>query len=162
MISSDDIMEILGENYNIPQDLIDEITKLSIFYAIAENFFWNGYAKFNNSEQYAEKFNNETTFNIDTHFDFFKSRYLSNTDSYDRLLALSNNRPENYNFIFEKLRAENPERNIKASAIISIIIRIRNNVFHGNKIPYISEASQASLLNIANNFLSEYIKSKQV
>ena len=94
---------------------------------------------------------------VDAIFDYFKDRYkvadnIYNTES----LSWRSNEKTYRNFVIEKFRDTQCSHQDKIKAVLYIIFRLRNNLFHGEKdIAIINEQKRTFVL--VNKFLMDLI-----
>lgn len=94
---------------------------------------------------------------VDAIFDYFKDRYKVFDNIYDTENLLWKEHEYTYrNFVIEKFRDTQCSHQNKIKAVLYIIFRLRNNLFHGEKdIAIINEQKQTFVL--VNKFLMDLI-----
>lgn len=94
---------------------------------------------------------------VDAIFDYFKDRYKVADNIYNiESLSWRSNENTYRNFVIEKFRDTQCSHQNKIKAVLYIIFRLRNNLFHGEKdIAIINEQKQTFVL--VNKFLMDLI-----
>ncbi len=94
---------------------------------------------------------------VDAIFNYFKDRYKVADNIYDiECLLWRRNKNSYRNFVIKKFRDTQCSHQDKIKAVLYIIFRLRNNLFHGEKdIAIINEQKQTFVL--VNKFLMDLI-----
>ena len=98
-------------------------------WAIFEGEACGGYAKINQIKTIKNRFSNINILEI---FSFFQLRYSNNKSKFDNLrISEQKIKQRTYNILTSK----SPTKDEMTEALLVILFRFRNNIFHGNKKP---------------------------
>lgn len=163
----------------MPDSTIDRIKKQLTCYEDSNNFLqsrrflfefaviWNLFEKKkmgNNASiakvsRFVEGLQNIENINVTEIFEYFKNRYTNNTDHPNLFEALRwrDKEKDKKDETYRILTLENPIGKDKIKAILYIIFRLRNNLFHGEK-SILTIDQQRATFNLVNSFLLDILE----
>lgn len=159
MIKTDHLHELVGLDIPFQPRLIQSILEFTICFSYAESKYFDEYADGRKAELYAGRLMALGKPEPVELFAFFKDRYI-NEENDRRLRGLTNDRRRDREDIEAGLKNEDADANVITSTVLRILIRIRHNLFHGNKVPLIMEEpeKQAELLERCIEYLAVLLK----
>ncbi|WP_456071507.1 hypothetical protein [Enterobacter quasiroggenkampii] len=155
MISAEELQRLLNLTEPPTEELMDVYLQFSMIFPRVEQRFFGGFAKCEDSSAYAQTLIDAEVEVPNELFQFFKQRYILNQDAQQRLAALSFGRVRDRQGIINGLQKADAADLDIMSTVVKIVIRIRNNLFHGNKDAYLYSESeeQVQLLRSCVRFL---------
>ncbi|EBZ0941207.1 hypothetical protein D7O10_10265 [Salmonella enterica subsp. enterica serovar Braenderup] len=155
MISAEELQRLLNLTEPPTEELIDVYLQFTMIFPRVEQRFFGGFAKCDDSLVYAQTLIDagvEVPYKL---FHVFKQRYILNQNAHQRLQALSFGRARDRQGIINGLQDDGEDDLNTMSTVVKVVIRIRNNLFHGNKDAYLFAESkeQAQLLRHCVKFL---------
>lgn len=155
MISADELQRLLNLTEPPSEELMDVYLQFSMIFPRVEQRFFGGFAKCEDSLVYAQTLIDAGAEVPNELFQVFKQRYISNNDAQQRLAALSFGRARDRQGIINGLQNDGADALNIMSTVVKVVIRIRNNLFHGNKDAYlfVESQEQAQLLRCCVRFL---------
>lgn len=162
MIDSNRIVELFGVDNPPPDNLLQAIFDFTMGFYYAEQRLFERSASLNRTDEYADnliRLTQENPVNSDRTFDFFKQRYTNELNGPEALESLADYQYVARIAIYEKLIIDEPTDAQKVSACLKVIIRLRHNLFHGNKgrAIEIDPQGQSLLIRRAVQYLSEWL-----
>ena len=163
----------------MPDSTIDRIKKQLTSYEDSNNFqqsrhflfeftvIWNifekkkmgNHASIFDVSDFVERLPNIDNINVNEIFEYFKNRYTNNTDHPNLFEALRwrDKEKDKKDETYRILTLENPINKDKIKAILYIIFRLRNNLFHGEK-SILTIDQQRATFNLVNSFLLDILE----
>ncbi len=133
------------------------IFNFAMIWNLFEDRCMDNFAKISKVDNLVEGLISINNLEVDTIFDYFKDRYKIFDNIYVTENLLWKEHEYTYrNFVIEKFRDTQCSHQDKIKAVLYIIFRLRNNLFHGEKdIAIINEQKQTFVL--VNKFLMDLI-----
>ena len=155
MISAEGLQRFLNLSEPPSDELIDVYLQFCMIFPRVEQSFFGGFAKGEDSLNYARTLLDAGIKVPNELFHDFKQRYILNGDAQERLDALCVGRERDRRGIVNGLQNDAATDLNTMSTVLKIVIRIRNNLFHGNKEAYlfVDSQEQAQLLRWCVRFL---------
>lgn len=160
MISAEELQRVLNLTEPPSEELMDVYLQFSMIFPRVEQRFFGGFAKCDESLVYAKTLVDAGVEIPNELFKEFKQRYIFNQDAQQRLAALTFGRVRDRQGIIDGLQNDEANDMDIMSTVVKVVIRIRNNLFHGNKDAYLYSESQeqAQLLRSCVRFLQGILK----
>lgn len=110
---------------------------------------------------FVERFQNIENINVTEIFEYFKNRYTNSTDNVNLFKALRwrDKEKDKKDETHKILILENPTDKDKIKAVLYIIFRLRNNLFHGEK-NILTIEQQRETFNLVNSFLLDILETQ--
>ncbi|MEG5841730.1 hypothetical protein UXO68_14425 [Enterobacter mori] len=155
MISAEGLQRLLNLPEPPSEELMDVYLQFTMIFPRVEQRFFGGFATCGESLVYARNLVNAGREIPNELFLNFRQRYILNNDAQDRLSALCFGRERDRQGINSGLQHEAAEDLNTMSTVVKIVIRIRNNLLHGNKDAYlfVDSHEQVQLLRSCVRFL---------
>ena len=131
-----DFRELLGINVDIEPRLKDSITNFTLVFSRAEQVLMEGNGSIRKTHEYAEELADKLGMDAGIAFDYFRNRYITSIDGESRLDALCPDKPRDRQKVFDAFVKVDPSSKDKMEAVLNVCLRLRHNLFHGNKWQY--------------------------
>ncbi len=133
--------------------------EFAVIWNILEKKKMRNHASIEKVSRFVEKMQNIENINITEIFEYFKNRYTNNTDHLNLFKALRwiDKEKDKKDETYRILTLENPIDKDKIKAILYIIFRLRNNLFHGEK-SILTIDQQRETFNLVNSFLLDILE----
>lgn len=133
--------------------------EFAVIWNILEKKKMRNHASIEKVSRFVEKMQNIENINITEIFEYFKKRYTNNTDYLNLFKALRwiDKEKDKKDETYRILTLENPIDKDKIKAILYIIFRLRNNLFHGEK-SILTIDQQRETFNLVNSFLLDILE----
>ncbi len=133
------------------------IFNFAMIWNLFEDRCMDNFAKISKVNNFVESHISINNLEVDVIFDYFKDRYKVFDNIYDTENLLWKEHEHTYrDFVIEKFRDTQCSHQNKIKAVLYIIFRLRNNLFHGEKdIAIINEQKRTFVL--VNKFLMDLI-----
>lgn len=133
--------------------------EFAVIWNILEKKKMRNHASIEKVSRFVEKMQNIENINITEIFEYFKNRYTNNTDHLNLFKALRwiDKEKDKKDETYRILTLENPIDKDKIKAILYIIFRLRNNLFHGEK-SILTIDQQCETFNLVNSFLLDILE----
>lgn len=152
----EDIRDLLGTDVDLSPDLIRAIINFTLVFSLAEQKLMDGRGSIMRTEKYAEIITDQYGMTLESEFDYFRHRYIGSQNAKSYLDALCHKKPNDREKVFTSLTKDNPSERDKAEAVLNVCIRLRHNLFHGNKWHYEIRGQEENLETVTR-MLSEYL-----
>jgi hypothetical protein len=134
---------------------LNEIKDFSLIWNVFENTVCNNNFRIDRVETWiAARGFNLTSFT--SHLQYFQNRYISNGQPNQRFSALHFRPNDRADFVLRVLLSELTSTNETLLALVIIIYRFRNNLFHGLKDIRVIDEQRTNFEN-ANSFLMHFL-----
>jgi hypothetical protein len=124
---------------DLPDDDRQAIMEFSLLWSLFEAKALDANASAKAIELLVQRWSKEGKLNgvgLDEHVDYFRDRYFDHDDFIDRFEKLNFRRNDKADLVKAVLRGEQDGAVEAASALLIIVYRLRNNLFHGEKWAY--------------------------
>ncbi|MGC8343624.1 hypothetical protein [Pantoea ananatis] len=157
MITEKDITWIFGSSIHLSQNLLEIVLKFTLAFSYAENQLMDGMSTTRHARNYANAMIAKPSFKFFDSASYFQSRY-SEEDGFDqKLRILCNNDKHSYEQITYAFGSTEATQLDKLEALFRIVIRLRNNLFHGEKWNYLL-SDQERNLSMATHFIVDALR----
>ncbi|HCT4438372.1 TPA: hypothetical protein OTX98_003347 [Klebsiella aerogenes] len=155
MISAEDLQRLLNLPEPPSEELMDVYLQFTMIFPRVEQRFFGGFATCGESLVYARNLLAARREIPNELFHNFRQRYILNNDAQERLSALCFGRERDRQGIISGLQHDADDDLNIMSTVIKIVIRVRNNLIHGNKDAYlfVDSQEQVQLLRSCVRFL---------
>ena len=150
------IRKLLGIDVDLSPKLIQSIVNFTLVFSLAEQKLMGGYGSIGRTHQYAETLIDEHGMDVNVGFVYFHKRYITSHDADYRLDSLCPDKPKDRKKVYGALVKDNPSSKDKAEAVLNVCLRLRHNLFHGNKWQYQLEGQEGNL-DTVTALLSDYL-----
>lgn len=148
--------KLLGIDAHIDQELVQEIIDFTLVFSLAEQKLMGGNGSIRDTHTYAATLSQQYGMNADVQFEYFHHRYITKQNADEYLDNLCPKKPRDRETVRIALMKANPSNAEKIEAVLNVCIRLRHNLFHGNKWAY-EFRGQEKNLRAVTSLLSEYL-----
>lgn len=123
-------------NKRIDISSLDNIRNFSLFWNVFESTVCRNQANANSICSKVDELVNKRNFNFQDYresYDYFKNRYTTSGKVNYEFNSLGFKRPDKKELVQEVLESDNPSKQNIIKALLIIVYRLRNNLFHGKK-----------------------------
>ncbi|MFV9686624.1 hypothetical protein ACNY67_06995 [Pantoea sp. KXB45] len=152
MIGKRDLEWIFGQPVNLSPALLDSVLRFTLAFSYAEHKLMRGWASTREARDYAKNLLSEKDFKFDIFENYFFNRYSKENGFEQKLRILCNNDNQSYNQINAAFTSNEISKIDRLEALFRVCIRLRNNLFHGEKWSYMLR-DQESNLDMATKFI---------
>lgn len=170
MINTDFMARDFGIENPFPDDLMQVSVKFMMAFYYCEERFFHRYCQFRDAESYVTRIlagqQEDPSVQIESAFQFFRERYITNADAAERRRALVSSLPNptpQDNTIETSFLHADGRLHSKLLASMYVIIRLRHNLFHANKYEAIHNDpdGQRVLISHAADLLGHLLKNSR-
>lgn len=148
--------KLLGIDANLDQELVQGIIDFTLVFSLAEQKLMDGNGSIRDTHTYAATLSQLYGMSADAQFEYFHHRYTTEKNAEERLDRLCPKKPQDKERVRIALTKVNPSNAEKIEAVLNVCIRLRHNLFHGNKWAYEIRGQEINLRAVTT-FLSEYL-----
>jgi len=152
MIGKKDLDLIFGQPVSLSPALLDSVLRFTLAFSYAEHKIMGGWASTRESRNYAETLLSEKDFKFDLFENYFLNRYTKENGFEQKFCILCNNDNQSYDQINAAFTSNETSNIDRLEALFRVCIRLRNNLFHGEKWSYMLR-DQESNLDMATKFI---------
>lgn len=156
MITERDLDWIFGRNVALSPDLLDAVLKFTLAFSYAEHKLMGGRSSAARANDYAVSLLDRGDFEFDRYARYFQNRYTREAGFEEKLTALCNGDGPSFIQINSAFSGISSKLN-QLEALLRVCIRLRNNLFHGEKWSYMLRDQEANL-NMATDFIVDVLR----
>lgn len=157
MINENDLHWIFGRSVNLNNDILEAVLKFTLAFSYAENALMEGHSSTKGAKDYAAKLINDSSFRFGPYSDYFRSRYNRDVGFEQRLQVLCNGDEISISQITKTFSSLESSPQDVIESLFRVCIRLRNNLFHGEKWSYMLEGQEENL-NMATAFIVDALR----
>lgn len=146
----------MGIDVDLSPKLIQSVVNFTLVFSLAEQKLMDGAGSISRTHKYAETLIDRHGMDVDGGFIYFYKRYITAENADHRLDSLCPNKPKDRQKVYDALVKDNPSSKDKAEAVLNVCLRLRHNLFHGNKWQYQLEGQEGNL-DTVTALLSDYL-----
>ncbi|KFB89008.1 hypothetical protein CR62_24100 [Serratia grimesii] len=147
---------MLGINVDLAPQLIQSITEFTLVFSLVEQKLMEGMGSILHTNNYANTLSEKYGMTADYEFDYFRCRYITGPNAEDYLNSLCPKKLRDKKIVYDALINDSPTNQDKIEAVLNVCIRLRHNLFHGNKWQF-DIRGQEKNLGTVTRLLSEYL-----
>lgn len=157
MINDRDLKWIFGRSVGLSPELLDAVLKFTLAFSYAEHKLMGGWSSTRGARDYALNLLARNDFNSGVYETYFKNRYNYEIGFEEKLRVLCNNDTQSFDQIQQAFNSIQATKVDRLEALFRVSIRLRNNLFHGEKWAYMLRG-QENNLNKATNFIVDALR----
>ncbi|MEX2952526.1 hypothetical protein AB4K01_15150 [Serratia fonticola] len=154
--NAESIKDLLGLHVDLSQELIRAIIDFTLVFSLTEQKLMDGEGAIGRTDKYAKDLVDNYGMNADNEFNYFHRRYILDEDAKHHLDSLCPDRPRDREKVHAALVKIEPSNFDKVNAVLKVCLRLRHNLFHGNKWQY-NLRGQEHNLNTVTHLFSRYL-----
>jgi len=157
MIGKKDLDWIFGQPVSLSPALLDSVLRFTLAFSYAEHKIMGGWASTRHARNYAQTLLSEKDFKLDFFENYFLNRYTKENGFEHKLRFLCNGDDQSYDQINAAFTSIGIPKIDRLEALFRVCIRLRNNLFHGQKWSYMLR-DQESNLDMATKFIVDVLR----
>lgn len=148
--------KLLSIDVDLSPQLIQSIIEFTLVFSLVEQKLMEGMGSILRTGDYATTLAEQYGMTAEYEFDYFHRRYITEPNAEHHLNSLCPQKPRDKRRVYDALIKDAPSNHDKVEAVLNVCIRLRHNLFHGNKWQY-EIRGQEKNLGTVTRFLSGYL-----
>jgi len=159
-INIENVPELLGIDGHLGEEILQALFEFTLVFSLTEHRLMNRKGSIHRTHIYAKDLVENHGMRADNEFHYFHHRYILGDDAARKLDILCNEIKPDREAVYAALVKPDPSDFDKVNAVLKVCLRLRHNLFHGNKWQY-NLRDQEHNLDTATRFFSRYLNSQR-